>query len=92
MTSRVEKLVIAVQILCLLTVATVLPTTTASAAGLTTTVISQDAVLTQKGTYPFAGIYEYGNLTLNDGVHVTSSGISQLVIHRKGYAHQGLVE
>jgi hypothetical protein len=37
-------------------------------------------VLQQKGSYEFAGIYEFENLIFEDGVEVTSSGISQLVI------------
>lgn len=49
-----------------------------------TTVFSENTVLGQRGTELSAGIYEYNNLTLLDGVHVTSSGISQLVIIVKG--------
>ena len=41
-------------------------------------------VLGQNGGYPFAGIYEYEGLTLGDGVEVTSSGISHLVIRVHG--------
>ena len=41
-------------------------------------------VLGQNGAYPFAGIYEFNNLTIGDNVEVTSSGISQLVIKVNG--------
>lgn len=41
-------------------------------------------VLGQRGPFPFAGIYEYNNLTISDNVVITTNGISQLVIKVKG--------
>lgn len=53
--------------------------------GKITYVISKDTVLGQNGTAPYAGVYCYdGNLTLNSGVQLTSSGISQMVLIVKG--------
>ena len=43
-----------------------------------------DKVLGQRGPYPFAGIYEFDNLTVGDDVEVTSSGVSQLAIRVTG--------
>ncbi len=43
-----------------------------------------DQVLSQQGDYPYAGIYEFDNLTIGDNVEITSSGISQLVIKVNG--------
>ena len=37
-----------------------------------------------KGNYPFAGVYEYENLILEEGTSLLSYGISQLVIKVKG--------
>lgn len=48
------------------------------------TVISQDTVLENNVEEEYAGVYEYEDLTLSPGVHVTSSGISHLVIKVKG--------
>lgn len=36
--------------------------------------------LGQRGEYPFAGIYEFEDLTIGDDVEVTSSGVAQIVI------------
>lgn len=45
---------------------------------------SRDMILSQKGNYEFAGIYEFDNLKINDNVQVTSKGISHLVIKVNG--------
>lgn len=48
-------------------------------------IISKNTVLSQNGSEPYAGVYCYdGNLTLESGVQLTSSGISQLAIIVKG--------
>ncbi|MHB8125573.1 MAG: beta-alanine-activating enzyme beta-propeller domain-containing protein [Desulfitobacteriaceae bacterium] len=48
------------------------------------TIWSYDQVLGQKGAYPFAGIYEFDNLTIDDDVIIYSENISQLVLNIKG--------
>jgi hypothetical protein len=40
--------------------------------------------LTSNGTYSYAGVYTYENLTINDNAHIYSSGISELVLKVKG--------
>ena len=39
--------------------------------------------------YPFAGIYQFDNLTIGDNVEVTSSNISHLVIRVNGTLTMG---
>jgi hypothetical protein len=47
---------------------------------LTHTVLYGTVSMPTKGDYPFAGVYEYNNLILEDGTTLLSYGISQLVI------------
>jgi len=45
---------------------------------------STDQVLGSNGAYPYAGIYQYDNLTIGDNVEITTEGISHLVIKVNG--------
>jgi hypothetical protein len=40
--------------------------------------------LASNGTYSYAGVYSFDNLTINDNAHIYSSGISELVLKVKG--------
>jgi len=51
---------------------------------LTHTVLFGDVPMPHKGNYPFAGVYEYDNLILDEGTSLLSYAISQLVIKVKG--------
>ena len=48
------------------------------------TVLFGTVSMPSKGNYPFAGIYEYDNLIIDEGATLLSYGISQLVIKVKG--------
>ncbi|MCX6927263.1 MAG: immunoglobulin domain-containing protein, partial [Verrucomicrobia bacterium] len=50
----------------------------------TATLWTNNIVLRSRGPYPFAGIYEFDNLVLNDNVEVTTEGISHLVLKVRG--------
>lgn len=53
-------------------------------AGVNATWNSDTVLLGNVQGYPFAGVYEFNNLTIGDNVTVTSGGISQLVIKVSG--------
>ena len=50
---------------------------------------NSNKVLGQNGNYPFAGIYDFNNLTIGDNVEITSTGISQLVLRVRGTLTMG---